>query len=89
MLFNPQWDTKPSLAGFIAWLEQQPADRPYDYQPCPTCAIGQYLRAIGKTEADLLVGGDAPYHVWNHHIAKPLPWTFGAALMRARTFAAT
>lgn len=89
MLYDPKWeanaDTKPSLQGFIAWLEQQPADAIYDFTPCPTCAIGQYLRASGKTETDI---GCRTYFDWNRHIAEPLPRTFGAALMRARTFAA-
>ncbi len=85
MLYNTKWD-QPSLSGFIAWLETQDPERPYSYWPCPTCAIGQYLRAIGTDEADARVA--VVYYDWNRKIAGPLPHTFGAALDRARKFAA-
>ena len=85
MLYDPKWDSV-SLAGFISWLETQDPTRPYSYWPCATCAIGQYLRATGKSEAD--AGVADVYFDWNQDIAGPQPHTFGAALDRARKLAA-
>lgn len=52
MLFDPKWEagTKAdplSLAGLIAWLEKQPADRSYNYDCTGSCLIAQYLTAQG------------------------------------------
>lgn len=42
--------TKPdiwSLPALIAWLEQQPADGPYEYSDHSHCLLAKYLRACG------------------------------------------
>lgn len=91
MLYDPKWEkqTKPavrSLAGFIAWLEQQQPDTQYQYTRPDRCAVAQYLKAAGeenyslKAEAVHEMLGDG--RIVNSH-----PETFGAALERARAFA--
>lgn len=49
MLFDPKWEvkTKPSLAGFVAWLGEQPADKIYDPGKPTKCALGQYFQSVG------------------------------------------
>jgi hypothetical protein len=92
MLYDPKWEVKTdvhTLPSFIAWLETQPAEGTYDWDNCQgKCLIGQYMATCGlggrarnypgfvrrslKNGADLQI------------IACELPWTFGAALARAR-----
>lgn len=91
MLFNPRWNKKPSLAGFIAWLETFPGNKTYRYGNPDACLNAQYHAHIGKeyhvplvlrrfrrtqTEVERIEG-----------IAAELPHTFGAALERARKYA--
>lgn len=47
MLHNPNWD-QPSLAGFRTWLLQQPQNKTFSYGCCEVCAVGQYMKSIGK-----------------------------------------
>lgn len=89
MLYDPKWnEIKPaSLDGFIAWLEQQDQQGQYAYRPCETCAIGEYLKSIGTNYRDHVCGSEAGFYQassWNKKITHPRPWTFGAALDRAR-----
>ena len=83
-VFSPQ--------GLIAWLEMQPATREYDWWDMGDCLVCHYL-----AEA---LGTDEPWHVaaeagksyedvlgsrWAYHaVGSALPWTYGAALDRAR-----
>jgi hypothetical protein len=46
MLYNPKW-SRPSVAGFKAWLERQDPDATFFYADCNRCAVGQYLTSIG------------------------------------------
>jgi len=86
MLHNPKWDvqTKPdalSLAGLVAWLETKPADEKYDFTDCRgKCLYGQYMAShgFGWEEASSFRA-----NVYMH-VAYQYPWTFGAALERAR-----
>lgn len=77
-----------SLAGFIAWLKEQPADREYKYTAPRECAVAQWLTDIGEkhtclesAEVDALLGCG--------RIVNNYPETMGAALKRAQHFAAT
>ena len=89
MLYNKNWEKTHikadpfSLENLIAWLEKQPAQKEYDYLNCEGyCLIGQYLTAHGKhwsRDYDLL--GDSCLRV---DVAGTAPYTFGAALNRAR-----
>ncbi len=98
MLHNPAWEPKPevtSLAGLIAWLEQQPPEKCYAYTNTSGgkcgCLLDQYLTAMtGKVSYPSqkthwpVCGGHANYY----HIASGYPQTMGAALQRARWVAA-
>jgi len=79
MLYNKKWEVNlvvNQLINFIAWLEQQPADKRYSVGNARTCLMGQY----GIVEAFL-----SRDYEWAAEIAFPEPYTFGAALKRART----
>lgn len=99
MLYDKRWE-KPeikadplSLESMIVWLEGMPADDPYDYDNCGgKCLYGLYMAAhgvaweksgacssfdSGKERADFC----AYVYV---SVAANSPWTFGAALTRAR-----
>lgn len=92
----------PSLADMIAWLEMQPPEREYAWFDIEGCLVCAYFRARkvpstaykkqgvgwtlyreifpGKNEAEQL----ASYH----RVGSTWPWTFGAALDRARVLLA-
>jgi hypothetical protein len=92
MLYDPKWEvetkTDPlSLKAFVAWLEKQPPDTEYNYW-CTTgeCLLDTYISQVtGKPSrpSELhheVCGGKSNYY----EIAMPRPWTYGAALARAR-----
>lgn len=90
MLFNPKWDKRAEtkadpfdIRTLLAWLEKQPAKRRYDWGNCKgECLFGQYMAAHG------IAWSDATYlrlsRLVGIEIARETPWTFGAALERAR-----
>lgn len=90
MLWDPKhdlkWQTKVdplSLEGLIAWLEQQPSDKEYPYHDIQgACMVGQYMASHGVTwSCRNFVNG------WSSlfgRITAVQPWTFDAALERAR-----
>jgi len=95
MLYDPKWqnETKAdpyTLQGFIAWLEQQPADEHYNYYDICGCVAHQYLVSTGARGADGFSEdnhtlGDVFSNLHEYHfVAGAYPWTFGAALERAR-----
>src|SRR5262245_58873885 len=78
-----------SLLSLIAWLETQPADKPYEYTAPDRCVLSQYLKDLGYEPLDAFVDfGAEPQSddegFWLCEIVRPQPWTFGAALERAR-----
>lgn len=83
-----------SLEAFTDWLATMPADGEYDYTACMTCAFSQYLTAIGLKPAGVgpgywrQRGADSlrhrPLPDGVEEIVYTTPWTFGAALSRAR-----
>ncbi len=96
MLNNTDWQ-KPkvqadvfSLGSLIAWLEKMPATRRYCYNDCGRCLHAQYFAAAGKLVEGLgnvTVTFDGVVHPISdtfHEIAVGSPWTFGAALDRAK-----
>lgn len=90
MLYDPKWNEQKvdpySVAGLIGWLERQPSDGSYDWDSIGCCLVAQYLKSIGieYPAAEFFfheaLGKDWPYN----EIAGVRPWTFGAALGRAR-----
>lgn len=95
MLYNPQWrDQDPlTLTSFIAWLEQQPAKGKYDWWTPNRCLACQYLKATGHNqEGQKHTGYETIFGrarsketlVTYHKVCGTRPWTYGAALSRAR-----
>lgn len=91
MLYDPKWDRPVdvmSLQTLIAWLETKPPEEAYDYM-CTngSCFYSQYLTAHGVSWK-----GSHEWFQWHTngrvHIAVCEPWTFGAALTRARAMLA-
>lgn len=94
MLYDPKWHQPPAdifaLESLIAWLERQPGDREYCYVANGRCLIAQYLIYNGHTKVHVDAAGrwrsnegsDQTIPLWR--VSIPQPWTFGAALTRAR-----
>lgn len=96
MLFNPSWRKTEekqrvfTLARLAQWLETKPADESYDWHDVFGCVLCQFLHEVGGYEdpaGDVAFGpstisdwGDEGYY----QICGEAPWTFGAALERAR-----
>ena len=83
---DPQRPDPFSLEGLIAWLETQPPETKYDWMswslrfPDGGCLLLRYGAAVGDAH---------DMHNWFYknqlmHVASALPWTYGAALDRAR-----
>lgn len=101
MLFDPKWEqqTKPdvfSLAGMIAWLEQQPPETAYNWKDIHGCLACRYLQAngfispageVGDRFQDTCGGSDGYGKIALGSLGDE-EWTYGAALKRARRFAA-
>lgn len=93
MLYDPKWEPEVKvdplkLESLIAWLEKQPAHGEYSYWDCcGKCLLDIYL-------ADVTCKPSTPAPETHHRtcgghqnytrIAMMRPWTFGAALDRAR-----
>lgn len=97
MLYDPKWEVPKvkadpfTLDDFIAWLEKQPGREKYDFMACNgRCLYGQYAtshgvawREAGTSILDRGPIADFCTFVYDH-IAGLEPYTFGAALERAR-----
>jgi len=97
MLYDPKWtetETDPlSLESLIAWLEKMPPRKHYDYNDCQgKCLYGLYMAANGvdwehsgacSTRDSGQARADFCSLVYDR-VASQRPWTFGAALIRAR-----
>src|SRR6266550_4607396 len=97
MLYDPKREYKTvnpcTNESLIAWLETMPAKGKYDYYDCKgKCLYGLYMAAHGILWKES--GGDSNTasgperadfckHVYSY-VGVSLPWTFGAALERAR-----
>lgn len=98
MFFDPQCkpevkpEAKPdvySIAGFVAWLEKQPAAMSYDWMDVSGCICCQYLADAGQPQKMRYSLGRTLASVFPtteiyQDICSPKPWTAGAALKRAR-----
>jgi hypothetical protein len=97
MLFDKRWlkpkTIEPSLEGLIEWLEKQPPKGEYDWSDTsmsPGCVGQQYLKAVGLTKKDLCCYLPLTTFIFNGDtkacaiVTLERPWTFGAALARAR-----
>jgi len=94
MLYDPKWtETKAdplTLESLIAWLEKQPAAKRYGYNNCNgRCLYGQYMASHGVpwdvcgASESRTARGEFCSLVYDL-VASQRPWTFGAALKRAR-----
>lgn len=102
MLYDPNWEVKTkadpfTLTSLIGWLEKQPLNKSYGYFNLRHCVMAEYFRAQGYRW--VLMGGGEFNHGFLWILRKRLPdtfikiavrWprTYGAALERAREFAA-
>ena len=84
-------ETKPdvfSLDGLIAWLEQQPGETTYNFNDCcGLCLLSQYVTArLGRYSSgdDYCRMADVGGFNVIQRLAGEEPWTFCAALQRAR-----
>jgi hypothetical protein len=93
MLFDPKWEVEVkvdpfSLEGLVAWLEKQPAPTEYDWDSCEECLVGKYVSAITGSDTP---SGEVIYRELfpdldtYFAVAAKAPFTFGAALERARS----
>lgn len=100
MLYNPNWTKADplTLEALIAWLETKPADEVYCYMDLGRCLAAQYNASIGRQYylngfADSLnkaksITSASPFDWQLEDIARRQPYTFGAALSRARAMLA-
>jgi len=95
MLYDPKWEAKTkadprSIHGLIAWLEQQDPKKKYNWGTCDgSCLIHQYMSTVGiphEDDAYFTIQGGTKQSPSN--LALRAPWTFGAALDRARKITA-
>lgn len=86
---------RPTFDGnaFLDWLGIQNPDQTYDYMNCHECLLAQYLHCRGYPHASVdseqaylrrYMMGIRPLPAEWNDIAQERPWTFGAALKRAR-----
>lgn len=89
MLYDPKWEVKakPSLHGFIAWLEQQPSSRTYDYTEIGKCALAQYYATLGRVSD--FHAAEVFADQFQQMDALASANTFGVALKRVRKLART
>lgn len=101
MLFNPKWEQETkadpfTLESLIAWLEKQPANGEYEFISHMKCALAQWLRSIdpeaesSHMKSSYCYDVDGASHDFESFkdIVGTLPYTFGAALERARALQA-
>jgi hypothetical protein len=94
MLYDPKWEveTKPDpfkMDTLIAWLAEKPAGEAYDYGDTGACLAAQYYGAMDcEFKAYLLTHHpaleDDSFGYKLEWLAREKPWSFGAALERAR-----
>ena len=96
MLYNKDWDVKTkdlfTLDNLIAWLETKDPTMPYNFHWPDSCLLGQWARNEDITAFNIQIEGSFVYKVneerWDLFSFNPIacqePWTFGAALERAK-----
>lgn len=74
-----------ALTSLIAWLETKDPNETYSFLSCNHCLNAQYMRHLGYTRPELNISMWRDLHSKGFvTIASGRPWTFGAALERAR-----
>lgn len=76
----------PDIHGLIAWLETQDGEMKYHWPSCRDCLLRRFANVLGApcySGMGEFFNGPA-----DEHVANPRPWTYSAALSRARAFAA-
>lgn len=96
--WKPETETKPdvfSLEGLIAWLETQPPTISYDWNNCRgACLVGRYFVAMGvyndpyRPSFGEMFYPRFPFKSYGM-VCMTKPWTYGAALSRARALLAS
>jgi len=88
MLYDPKWDVRPQadLEVLIAWLEGRDPEEQYNWKDCHHCLCAQFF-GVGIGWAVLHREMEERTGIRVDSLAMPLPWTFGAALQRARAVA--
>lgn len=96
MLYDPKWEVETkadplTIPSLIAWLERQPAASTYDYHDCNgECLYGQYAASVGLSWKEAIDDSTDSFRTGVYrHVAAASPRTFGAALRRARKYAAS
>jgi hypothetical protein len=99
MLYDKRWEAPEikadplTMESLVAWLEKQPARARYDYEDCSgKCLYGLYMASHGVAWevsggcSSLDSGPERAEFCINVYsdVACERPWTFGAALKRAR-----
>ncbi len=87
MLYDKRWDTKiqqPSLVGLIAWLETQPGETEYWFINPDDCLVARYLKAIGQPHRMATADIETVFGERGYLAASRRPYTYKAALRRAR-----
>jgi hypothetical protein len=87
MLYSPRWE-HPKLADLIAWLETEDPSTKYDWaDPYYNCLCARFLRSRGIDEPVAYayeyaeIFGDGATYL---RVGMKRPWTYGAALQRAK-----
>ena len=76
-----------SIPAFIAWAETQDPEARYDWRDCEDCLCMRYLKERGVQ--DVPTGYGAFGDTWlRNDIFAVEPWTYGAALARAKELVA-
>lgn len=102
MLYDTRWDANVKadplkIETLVAWLEQQHPKAEYCYEDTAVCLLAKYfgqsegkdVNCTGTMVVRFEDGTDIIFPVsWHNKIAEPTPHTFGAALKRAREYAA-
>jgi len=87
---------QPSLDGFIAFAEQSPPDKAYDWVNCDTCLVAAYARSLELNYADVSCMPipapegwmlDEPFTL-DYLALMVQPHTYGAAVDLARSLVA-
>jgi hypothetical protein len=104
MLFDPKWEVKAdplSLESLIAWLEKQLAGARYDYGCNGTCMLARYFYRVDPNflsvgtsrvsfeDGDRFFDWELPDGWDDIAFGDAGPYTFGAALERARALQAS
>jgi len=101
MLYDKRWDKQTEtkadpfkLDSLVAWLEKQPAEKPYCYLDHGQCLLGQYFAHHGFCEVAIYSNGVLVHGKGREHVLYPQvfnsialmshPRTFGVALGHAR-----